>query len=146
MLHEFRTISQDISRAFKTVWYPVLHSKLYAMASKANSTHISLTSSTLIANKWLSMESFHILSLSRLESIKAVFYVPSYFQSSSMIHFTLENPLYLFDDDSTFCHDIPHPSDRQVAASSLTSDLDKSQTGQTLGICLNPEKSLSFSL
>ena len=38
---------------------------------------------------------------------------------------SLENPLYLFSDDSTLCCDIPHPSNRQVAASSLASDLEK---------------------
>ena len=36
---------------------------------------------------------------------------------------SLENPLYLFADDSTLCRDIPHPSDRQAAASSLSSNL-----------------------
>ena len=39
----------------------------------------------------------------------------------------LENYLYLFADDSTLCHDIPHPSNRKAAASSLYSDLDKNQ-------------------
>ena len=38
---------------------------------------------------------------------------------------SLENPLYLFADDSTLCHYISHPSDRQAAASPLSSDLDK---------------------
>ena len=37
---------------------------------------------------------------------------------------SLENPLYVFSDASTLCHDIPHPSDRQAAASSFSSDLD----------------------
>uniref|UniRef100_UPI00358EF2CF uncharacterized protein n=1 Tax=Myxine glutinosa TaxID=7769 RepID=UPI00358EF2CF len=38
---------------------------------------------------------------------------------------SLENPLYLFADDTTLCHSIPLPSDRQSAASSLSADLDK---------------------
>jgi len=38
---------------------------------------------------------------------------------------SLENPLYRFADDFTLCRDIPHPSDRQAAASSLSSDLVK---------------------
>ena len=38
---------------------------------------------------------------------------------------SLENPLYLFADDSTLCHTTCHPSDRQAAASSLSEDLDK---------------------
>ena len=37
----------------------------------------------------------------------------------------LENPLYGFADDFTLCHDIPHPSDKQAAASSLSSELAK---------------------
>ena len=32
----------------------------------------------------------------------------------------LENPLYLFANDSTLCHDITHPSGRQAADSSLS--------------------------
>ena len=32
---------------------------------------------------------------------------------------SLENPLYLFADDSTLCHTICQPSDRQAALSSL---------------------------
>ena len=38
---------------------------------------------------------------------------------------SLENPLYLFADDSTLCRTIGHPTDRQAAASSLTVDLGK---------------------
>ena len=38
---------------------------------------------------------------------------------------SLENPLYLFADDSTLCRPICHPSERQAAASSLTADLGK---------------------
>ena len=38
---------------------------------------------------------------------------------------SLENPLYLFADNSILCCGISHPSDRQAAASSLSSDLDK---------------------
>ena len=105
--------------------------------SKTNSTHCLLTSSTLVANVWLSTEPFH-LSLSRLECLKAVFWAQSYSWSSSMISLTLENPLYPFADDSTLCHDIPHPSDRQVVASPLSSDQgQKPQTDQTFRIYLS---------
>ena len=65
----------------------------------------------------------------------------------------LKNPLYLFADDSTLCREIPHPSDRQAAASSLSSDLDKNHKlvkHLGLGIRLltlkNPSHSLSLSL
>ena len=87
--------------------------------SKANSTLELLTSSPLVVNVWLSTEPFHLLSLSRQEYHKAVFKAPYYSESSSVISLTLENPLYLFVDD------IPHPSDRQTAASSLSSHLAK---------------------
>ena len=44
------------------------------MVFKANSTHGLLTLSVLVANVWHSTESFHLLSLSRLECPKAVFW------------------------------------------------------------------------
>ena len=46
--------------------------------SKANSTHSFLMSSTLVNNVWHSTESFQLLSLSRLECPKAVFWVQLY--------------------------------------------------------------------
>ena len=86
------------------------------MTSKTNSTHGFLTFYTLVANVWLSSgldwtASLHLLSLSRLECPKAVFWAQSYSCSSSMISLTLENPISLLADDSTLCHDIPHPSE-----------------------------------
>ena len=66
------------------------------------------------------------------------------------LFYSLENPLYLFADDSTLCHGNPHLSNRQPSASSLSSDLEKSQAGQILGICLsiltNPDKAIIHSL
>ena len=54
------------------------HSPKYLpMESKTNSTQGLLTSSTLVPNVWHSTESFHLLSLSRLECSKAVFWVQS---------------------------------------------------------------------
>jgi len=56
----------------------------------------------------------------------------------------LENPLYLFANDSTLCHDITHPSVRQAADSSLSWDLDKiSNWSNAWNMSFNPEKSLS---
>ena len=49
---------------------------------------------------------------------------------------SLENPLYLLGDDSTLCHDIPHPSDRWTAASSLSSDLEKNRKLDKLVECV----------
>ena len=41
------------------------------------------------------------------------------------LSYSLRNPPYRFANDSTLCHDIPHPSGRQAAASSLSSELDR---------------------
>ena len=93
---------------------------------KAKSTVGLLTSSTLVANLGLSMEPFHLLSLSRLDNRKGVFSVPSSSQYLSMISLTLQKVLRIsLLMTSTLCCDIPHPADRQAAASSLSSDVDK---------------------
>ena len=55
--YEIRAVSLGISRAFDTVWHPALLSKLSA---DVIATLGFLTSSTLIANVWLSTESFHL--------------------------------------------------------------------------------------
>ena len=58
-----------------------------------------------------------------------------------MISMTLKNPLYLFADDSTVCHDISHPFDRQIVTSSLSSDLNKiTNWSNTWNMSYNPEK------
>ena len=118
------------------------------LMSKANSTHGFLTSSCLVANVWLSTASFLPLCLSKLECSKAVLSAPVLLLIFiNNLSDSLENPLYLFADNSTPCRDIPHPSDRQATASSLSSDLEKtSQTGQTLGICLSILTNLTISL
>ena len=51
-----------------------------------------------------------------------------------MISLILENSRYLFADDSTFCCEISHPSDKHTGSSIFTL---LSQTGQTLGTCLS---------
>ena len=84
--HDIRAISLDISHAFDAVWHLALHSKLSAFS---NDTHGLFTSSTLVANVWLSMESFHLLFLPKLECPKAVFWTKSSSWSSSMISLTL---------------------------------------------------------
>ena len=60
---------------------------------------------------------------------------------------SLENLLYLFVHDSTICCDIPHPSDRQAAASSLSSDLDKiTSWSNTWKMSFNPDKSHIYTI
>ena len=59
-----------------------------------------------------------------------------------MISLTLWKILDLFADDATLYHDISHPSERQAAASTLSSDLDKiTNWSNTLNMSLNSEKS-----
>ena len=60
---------------------------------------------------------------------------------------SLENPLYLFADDSTLCRTICHPSDQQAAASSLSADLDKiTSWSNTWNMSLNPGKPHTFTM
>ena len=60
---------------------------------------------------------------------------------------SLENPLYLFADDSTLCRTMGHPSDRQAAASSLTADLDKiTNWSNTWNMSFNPDKSHTLTM
>ena len=60
---------------------------------------------------------------------------------------SLENPLYLFADDSTLCRTIGHPSDRQAASSSLTADLDKiTNWSNTWNMSFNPDKSHTLTM
>ena len=117
--HEIRAISLDISCAFNAVWHPALLTKLYSNGIQG---HLH---SWLTTNVRPSMEFSHPHFLSRLEFLKAVFCALFFFWFSSMISQTLENPLYLYTDDSTLCHTICHPSDQQAATSSLSADLDK---------------------
>ena len=60
---------------------------------------------------------------------------------------SLENPLYLFADDSTLCRTICHPSDRQAAASSLSADMDKiTSWSNTWNMSFNPDKSHTLTM
>ena len=60
---------------------------------------------------------------------------------------SLENPLYLFADDSTLCQTISHPSDWQAAASSLSADLDKiTSWSNTWNMSFNPDKSHTLTM
>ena len=64
-----------------------------------------------------------------------------------MISLTLENPLYLFVDDSILCRTICHPSDWQAAAPSLFADLGRiTNWSNTWNISFNPDKSHTLTL
>ena len=103
------------------------------LASKANSTHGLLTSSALVAKVWLFPESFHLLSLSRLECPKAVFRVQSYSWSSLMISLTLLKMFlicFLLTLPSAVTSLILHTGKLQPLQSLQI--MRKSQAGQTL--------------
>ena len=55
--HEIRAVSLAISRACATVWHPALLSKLSAHSIQGQLHTWLTTSSTLMANMWLSTES-----------------------------------------------------------------------------------------
>ena len=60
---------------------------------------------------------------------------------------SLENPLFLFADDSTLCRTIGHPSDWQAAASSLTADLGKITNWSNMwNMSFNPDKSRTLTM
>ena len=63
--------------------------------SKEISTHGSWTSSPVAVNMWLKMEFSHLLFLSRLEFLKAVFCTLCFFWFSSMISPTLWKILFI---------------------------------------------------
>ena len=60
---------------------------------------------------------------------------------------SLENPLYLFADDSILCRIICHPSEWQAAASSLTADLCKITNWSNMwNMSFNPDKSHTLTV
>ena len=106
---------------------PYSPNSLPMVLSKEISTHGSQTSSPVAVNVWPFMEFSRPLFLSRLEFLKAVgpvlflVFINDLFDS-------LENPHFLFADDST-------------PASSLSTDLDKfSSWSSTWNMFLNPDK------
>ena len=115
------------------------------MVSKAISTLGSQTSSPVAVNVWPLMEFSHSLFLSRLEFLKAVFWALLFFWVSlKYLSDSLENPLYLFADDSTLYRTICQPSDRQATPSSLSADLDNiTSWSNTWNMSFNPDKSHS---
>ena len=121
---EIRAISLDISQAFDTVWHSPLLSKLSAYGIQGQ------------LHKWITD---FIHSHSQRVALNGTLSSPFPFKAGvpqgsvlgpipifiNDLNASLENHLYLFADDSTICHDLPHPFVRQAATSSLSSDLDK---------------------
>ena len=117
------------------------------MVLKAISTHSSQTSSPVAVNAWFLLEFSHLLFLSRLEFLKAVFWALFFFWFSSMISPTLWKILYislLMTPPSAVPSVIPQTSKQQLLRSLLI--WIKSQTGPTRGTCLSIRTNLTLTM
>ena len=131
---------------FDAVWHPALLSKLSAYCIQ-DQLHTGIPDFLYSCSQHVALKEI----LSYPLPVKAE--VPQGSLLSLLLIFindlsvSLENPLYLFADDCTLFHDIPHPSDRQAAASSLSSDLDKiTSWSNTWIMSFNPDMSHSPAL
>ena len=123
--HEIRAISRDISRAFDSVWHPTRLTKLSSHGTQGHlhswlADFLSCHSQRVALNGVLSSPLPVQAGVPQDSVLGPVFFSLVFINDLSD---SLENPLYLFADDSTLCRTISHPSDRQAAASSLTADL-----------------------
>ena len=120
-IHEIRAISRDILLTFDTVWHPVLLTKLSSYGIQGNlhswlmvflscrSQHVALNgilSSPLPVQAVIlsSPLPFHA-GVPQCSVLGLVLFLVFLGDLSD----SLENPLYLFTDDSTLCCTISHP-------------------------------------
>ena len=146
--HEIRAISLDISRAFDMVWHPAMLTKLSSDDIQGH-LHSWLTD-------FFSCRSQHVALHGVLSShlpVQAGVPQGSVLGPVLFLFFindlsdSLDNPVCLYADDSTLCHTICHPSDRQAAASSLSADLHKiTNWSNTWNMSFNPDKSHTLSM
>ena len=146
--HEIRAILIDISRAFDTVWHPALLTKLssYGFPGHLHSwlaDFLSCYSQRVALNGLLSSP----LPVQSGFPQGSVLGLVLFLVFVNDLSDSLENPLYLFADDSTLCRTICYPSDRQAAASSLSADLGKiTNWSNTWNMSFNPDKSHTLTL
>ena len=124
--HEIGAMSRDISRSFDTVWHPALLTKLssYGIQGHLHSwlaNFLSCPSQHVALNGVISSPLHVLAGVPKGSVLSPVLFLVFINDLSD----SLENPLYLFADDSTLSRTICHPSDRHAAASSLSADLDK---------------------
>ena len=143
--HEIRAVSLDISRAFDTIWHPALLTKLSSYGIKGNlhlylADFLSCHSQYVALNGVLSTPLPGVPQGSILGPVLFLVFINDLSDS-------LENPLYLFAEDSTLCRTIGHPSDRQAAASSLSANLGKiTNWANTWNMSFNPDKSHTLTM
>ncbi len=144
---EIRAVSLDISRAFDTVWHPALLNKLSSHGIQGHlhswlADFLSCRSHRVALNGVLSSPlpvQAGVPQGSVLGPVPFLVFINDLSDS-------LENPLFLFADDSTLCRTIGHPSS-QAAASSLTADLDKiTNWSNTWNMSFNPDKSHTLTM
>ena len=146
--HEIRAVSLDISRAFDLVWHPALLTKLssYGIQGHLHSwlaDFLSRHSERVALNGVLSSPLPVQAGVPQGSVLGPVLFMVFINDLSD----SLENPLYLFADDSTLCCTICHPSDQQAAASSLSADVDKiTNRSNTWIMSFNPDKSHTLTM
>ena len=145
---EIRAVSLDISRAFDTVWHPDLLTKLSSYGIQGHfhswlTDFLSCRSHRVTLNGVLSSPLPVQAGVPQGSVLGLVLFLVFINDLSD----SLENPLYLFADESALCCTICHPSDRQAAASSLSADLDKiTNWSNTWNMSFNPDKSHTITL
>ena len=118
--HEIRAISLYMSCVFNMVWHPALLTKLSSYGIQGNLhswflDFLSCRSQHMALNGILSSPLPVQAGIPQGSVLGPVLFLVVINDLSN----SLENPLYLFAHDATLCRTISHPSDQQVASSSL---------------------------
>ena len=121
-----QAISLNILRAFDMIWHPALLTKLSSEGIQGHlhswlADFLSCRSQRVALNGVLTPPLPVHAGVPQGSVLHPVLFLVFINDLSD----SLENPLYLFADDSTLCRTICHPSDWQAAASSLSADLEK---------------------
>ena len=124
--HEIMAVSLDMSCAFDTVWHLALLSKLAAFGIQGQ-LHTLLTDYLYSHGQRVTLNGILSSPLPIKDGVpqSSVLSLVLFLIILNDLSDSLENPSYLFADDSTLCHNIHHLSERQAAASFLSFDLDK---------------------